>query len=174
MRSEQYDRRQLVHVGVLLGAGFGVWNLFSSLLDPLAEDTIPALLLFYGPMFGTWGATAFAASRRTGRIMDGITAGATVAFVSFLVFDVAVILRVNLFLGSLTERLDWQNLMLRFHSSESESLRTFINYYYMTQSPFKILVATTIGAVTGLIGGFFGAWLRGDQPTSRAVRPESV
>ncbi len=25
--------------GLLLGVGFGIWNLLSSLLDPLAEDT---------------------------------------------------------------------------------------------------------------------------------------
>lgn len=82
-------RRHIVLIGVLLGAGFGVWNLLSSLLDPLAEDTIPS----------------------------------------------------------------------RFQATESESLRTFINYHYVTQAPFKILVATTIGGVTGVIGGFFGAWL---------------
>ena len=157
-------RRHIVLIGVLLGAGFGVWNLLSSLLDPLAEDTIPALLLFYGPMFATWGATAFAASRRTGRVTDGIKAGATVAFVSFFVFDLAVILRVNLFLGFLTERLDWQNLMLRFHASEFESLRMFINYHYVTQAPFKILVATTIGAITGVIGGLPGARLISSSP----------
>lgn len=33
--------RQLhpVLLGVLLGAGFGVWNLIATQLDPLAEDT---------------------------------------------------------------------------------------------------------------------------------------
>ncbi len=122
-----------------------------------AEDTIPALLLFYGPMFATWGATAFTASRRTGRVMDGIKTGTSVAFVTFFVFDLAVILRVNLFLGSLTERLDWQNLMLKFQVSDSGSLRAFVNYHYVMQAPFKILVATTIGAITGVIGGLLGA-----------------
>ena len=145
--------RRLAFLGVLLGVGFGIWNLLSSLLDPLAEDTIPALLMFYGPMFASWSAIAFFAARRTGRVADGIKAGAIVAFVTFLVFDVMVILRVNIFLHDLTGRLDWQNLMLRFHASGSESLRTFINYHYVTGAPFKIFVATVIGAVTGAIGG---------------------
>jgi hypothetical protein len=143
-------------MGVLFGAGFGVWNLLSSLLDPLAEDTIPALLLFYGPMFAAWGATGFAASRRTGRVVEGIKTAAIVAFISFVVFDLAVLLRVNLFLYTLTDRLDWQTLMTRFRSSGSENMRTFINYHYVTQAPFKILVATMIGAVTGVLGGIIG------------------
>ena len=36
---------------MMLGIGLGVWNLLSSLLDPLADDTIPILLTFYGSMF---------------------------------------------------------------------------------------------------------------------------
>jgi hypothetical protein len=153
----QFDRRRHVRLGVLLGAGFGAWNLLSSLLDPLAEDTIPALLTFYGPMFAAWGVTGFVASHRTGRVVDGVKAAAIVAFITFLVFDLMVILRVNLFLYSLTERLDWQNLMAQFRASGSRSLRRFINYHYVTQAPFKILVATTIGAVTGVVGGGLGS-----------------
>ena len=157
MHPEQYDRRQLVLRGVLIGVGFGVWNLLSSLFAPLAEDTIPALLMFYGPMFTIWGVTGFAASRKTGRVVDGIKAAAMVAFVTFVIFDLAVILRVNLFLDSLTDRLDWQNLMSRFQTSGSESLRTFVNYHYVTQAPFKIFVATVIGVSTGVIGGLLGS-----------------
>jgi hypothetical protein len=149
-------QRHLIRLGLLAGVGFGIWNLLNSLLTPLAENTIPALLVFYGPMFTIWGTTGFAASRRTGRIIDGIKAAAIVALVTFVVFDLMVILRVNLFLYSLTERSDWQTLMRRFQASGSESLRTFIDYNYVTQAPFKILVATTIGAATGVIGGIMG------------------
>ena len=151
------DKRRLVALGLSLGIGFGIWNLLVSLLDPVAEDTIPALLSFYGPMFTTWGVTAYFAARRSGRVIDGIKAGATVAFVTFAVFDLMVILRVNLFLYSLTARLDWQNLMLRFRASGSDSLRAFVTWHYVTQSPFKILVATTIGAALGAVGGLIGA-----------------
>jgi hypothetical protein len=60
--------------------------------------------------------------------------------------------------------------MTRFQVSKSESLRTFINYHYLTQAPFKILVATTIGAVTGVIGGLFGTWMPGNRAQSRAAQ----
>jgi hypothetical protein len=152
----QSDRRRNVRLGVLLGIGFGIWNLLSSLLHPFAEDTIPALFMFYGPMFAAWGTVGFSVSRRTGRWVEGTKAAALVAFVTFVVFDLMVILRVNLFLKSLTDRLDWQNLMQRFRASGSESLRSYINYHYVTGAPFKILVATGIGAVSGVIGGFLG------------------
>jgi hypothetical protein len=144
--------RRLITRGVLLGIFFGIWNLLSSLIAPLAEDTIPALLTFYGPMFTAWGVTGFFATRRTRRVVDGIRAATIVAFVTFVVFDLLVILRVNLFLPTLTGRLDWQNMMMRFHASRSESLRTFINIQYAAGAPFKILVATMIGACAGLLG----------------------
>ena len=43
-----------VTLGLGLGAGFGLWNLVATRLDPLAEDTPIALLVFYGPMFAIW------------------------------------------------------------------------------------------------------------------------
>src|SRR5687768_3880489 len=97
----------VVTLGVLLGVGFGIWNLLHSLLFPLAEDTIPALLMFYGPMFTAWGVAGFLAARRTGRVLDGMKAAVTVAVVTGIVFDVMVLLRVNIFLHTPTERLDW-------------------------------------------------------------------
>jgi hypothetical protein len=148
-------RRQII-IGACLGIGFGIWNMLHSLLVPLAEDTIPALLIFYGPMFTIWAVMGFIASRTTGRVVDGIKASAIVAFVTFLVFDLMVILRVNIFLYSLVDRLDWQNLIMRFRESGSRSLRAFITYDYIVQSPLKIFVATAIGAVTGVIGGVIG------------------
>jgi hypothetical protein len=43
-----------------------------------------------------------------------------------------------------------------FKASGFKSLRAYANYRYVTGAPFKILVATMIGAVTGLVGGFLG------------------
>ena len=48
-----------LRLGLLLGIAFGLWNLISTQVDPYAEDTIPALLAFYGPMFAVWGSRAF-------------------------------------------------------------------------------------------------------------------
>jgi hypothetical protein len=89
-------RRHLV-LGVLVGAIFGGWDLIATRFEPLADDTPIALLKFYGPMFTIWGLAGFGAAWRVGRILDGVKAGATVAFATFLVFDVANLLRVNLF-----------------------------------------------------------------------------
>jgi hypothetical protein len=139
-----------------MGAAFGLWNLIATKLDPMAEDTPVALLLFYGPMFVIWGLAGFVASRRSGRVLDGVKIGATVAFVSFVVYVLTQFVRVNLFLDALTQRSDWQNLMARFQNSGYQSLRWYVNYVGITGAPFKILVASCIGAGTGLVGGVIG------------------
>ena len=150
-------QRYQVLLGLLLGAGFGLWNLIATRLDPLAEDTPIALLIFYGPMFVIWGVAGFSASRRTGRLLDGVTVGATVALVTFVVYVLTQFVRVNLFLDTLTQRSDWQNLMVRFQNSGYKSLRWYVNYVGLTGAPFKILVASIIGAGTGLVGGVLGS-----------------
>jgi hypothetical protein len=149
-------QRGAVLLGLVLGAAFGLWNLITTWLDPLAEDTVSALLKFYGPMFLSWGLAGFAASRRTGRVSDGIKVGATVAFVTFLVYDATQFIRVNLFLDRLTQRSDWQNMMALYKSSGYQSLRSYVNYVGLTGAPFKALVASLIGVITGLIGGSIG------------------
>ncbi len=108
-------------------------------------------------MFASWGLVGFVATRRTGRVLDGVKAGAAVAFVTFVVLFLAVILRVNLFLETMTQRPDWQNMMARFQVSGFESLRAYVNYDYLVGTPFKGLVASMIGAGTGLVGGLFGS-----------------
>jgi hypothetical protein len=67
-----------------------------------------------------------------------------------------VIVRVNLSLDAMSRPSDWQNLMEGFRASGFRSLRAYANYRYVTGTPLKILVATLIGAATGLVGGFFG------------------
>jgi hypothetical protein len=43
-----------------------------------------------------------------------------------------------------------------FPASGFGSPRAYVNYEGVTGAPFKLLVATMIGAVTGLVGGCFG------------------
>jgi hypothetical protein len=143
-------------LGLFIGLGFGLQNLLFTWLYPLTDDTINVLLAVYGPMFTAWAVTAFVATRRTGRLRDGLMAGALVAFATFCVLDVLVIARNNVFLYELTARADWRNLMARYPDSGFDSLRAYINYHYVTQAPFKILVATIIGSCMGLIGGSLG------------------
>jgi hypothetical protein len=145
--------RTPVKLGAMLGVLFSLWNLLATVFAPLVDDSPIALLSFYGPMFMTWGFAGFAAYRRSARLAQAIRVGATVAFVTFVVFDIAVIIRVNVFLDVISHRPDWRNLVSNYQSSGFESLRAYANYVYLTGSPFKIFAASMIGATCGLIGG---------------------
>ena len=148
--------RGALRFGFLVGLIFGSWNVLYSWFFPLADDTLPALLAFYGPMFLLWAVAAFLASRRTGTLSTAVVTGAVVAFATFCIYNLLVVVRVNLFLDELTGRADWRNLMAQFKASGYESLRTFVNLENIKGAPFKIAVASTIGAVMGLIGGGLG------------------
>ena len=141
--------------GLIVGLVFGSANLVFAWLYPLEDDTAGALLRFYGPMFCIWILASFQASRRSGRLLSGMTTGAIVAFTTFAVFDLLVLLRVNLLLNELTGRADWQNMMLRYHNSGGNSLRVFVNVDYIKGLPIKTGAASVIGGLMGVIGGCF-------------------
>jgi hypothetical protein len=143
-------------LGFIVGVIFGSVNLVVTWLSPLTEDSPGALLRFYGPMFFVWALASFRASRRSGRLLSGVRTGIVVAFATFCVYDVPVLLRVNLFLNELTGRADWQNMVMRFRDSGSDSLRAFVNLDYIKGTPLKIGVASVIGAGMGAIGGSLG------------------
>ena len=154
--------RSSLRLGLFAGLIFGIVNLVFSWLFPLEDDTIVALLRFYGPMFFVWAFASFQASRKDGRLISGVTTGMVVAFATFCVFDLLNILRVNLFLNELTGRADWQSLMARFGASGFSSLRVFVTLDYIKGAPLKIGAASAIGAVMGIIGGSLGclrSWL---------------
>jgi hypothetical protein len=96
-------------------------------------------------------------------VKSGVATGAVIAFATFCVYDLLVLLRVNLFLHELTDRGDWQQMMMRFDRSGLQSLRLFINLDYLKGAPFKIAVASTIGALMGLIGGTLGHIVQTDD-----------
>jgi hypothetical protein len=146
----------LVHgvtIGLVIGFVFGVWNLVVTILVPLLDDGPLALAAFYGPMFFLWGAAGWMAARRTGHLSAAVKTGAIVASVTFIVFDATVILRMNVFLEVIKYRDDWRNMVANFPASGFDSFRTYVNYVYITASPFKIVAATVIGTVCGSIGG---------------------
>src|SRR5438045_2879913 len=140
-------------LGLIVGLVFGSVNLVFTWLYPLEDDTPGALLQFYGPMFFVWALASFRAARSTGRLLSGVITGLTVAFASFCVFDLLILLRVNLFLNELMGRADWQNMMMRFRASGFDSLRLFVNLDYVKGAPLKLGVSCAIGAVMGGIGG---------------------
>jgi hypothetical protein len=156
--------------GASLGLAFGIWDLFYTWREPLADDTPLALLTFYGPMFAAWGFAGFRARKRSGQLSEAVKAGLTVACVTFTIFYVANFVRVNVFLETLRLRADWQNMVSRFETSGWGSLRAFINYDYLKGAPFKIGVAGAIGAGTGLLGGLLAHITRqriDSPPTAR-------
>ena len=145
-----------VRVGLAMGVVFGLWNLAFSLLFPFSDDTLAALLWFYGPMFALWALSGALAAQAAQSWSAGVKFAAIAAFITFCVYDVSVILRVNLLLNELTERADWQSMMGRFRASGSDSLRSYVTFEYIKGAPFKIGVATAIGTVFGCLGAFLG------------------
>ncbi len=144
-------------LGLVLGVAYGIVNIIATRFMPLADDTPFAVLAFYGPMFFLWAAAGFVASHRSGRLWRAIPVSFTLAFVAFLVFDIANLARVNLFLETIQHRADWQNLISRYRASGFASLRTYANYEYVTGAPLKIIVASMIGTALGFIGGLLGS-----------------
>ena len=145
--------RRWIALGAVLGGVFGAWDLVATARSPLADDSPSALLMFYGPMFATWIITAFIASRRRQRITDGLQAGALVALSTFVVLDLAVMIRANVFLDVLPGRDDWQFIMRSFQTSGFSSFRTYVNWFYLKEAPLQKDVATGIGASLGALGG---------------------
>jgi hypothetical protein len=143
-------------LGFIVGLGFGSANLLVTWLGPLADDTPGALLLFYGPMFFIWALASFRAANRSGRFLSGVITGAIVAFATFVVYDLLIFLRINLFLAQLTDRADWQYMMSRFRASGVESLRLFVNVDYIEGIPVKLGVSCAIGLMVGGAGGIVG------------------
>ncbi len=154
MHESQVSRSLLL--GIVLGLTFGSVNLLMTWLDPLADDTPGALLLFYGPMFLAWAWASFRASQRTGQLLAGCVTGLTVAFATFVAYDILIFLRINLFLDALTSRADWKGLIVRFQASDMDSLRRFVNVDYAKAMPLKLAVSCAIGLIMGGAGGIVG------------------
>lgn len=148
--------QRTLRVGFVVGLVFGVVDLLFAWMAPLSDDSVPALLLFYGPMFLIWILVAFRETRATGRFTSGVLAGATVAFGTFCVFVLLNFVRVNIFLDQLTSRLDWRDMMRRFRASNTDSLRWFVNLDYLRGTPFKMAVSMAIGTVMGIVGSSVG------------------
>lgn len=142
----------LVLAGVIVGTVFGAVDVLLTWRDPEQDDSPRALLGFYGPMFLSWGIAAFITAERAGRVSSGVLGGMAIAFATSVIFVALNLVRVNLFLDELVDRVDWQDMMMRFRAS-GETLRLFVNSDYIRGAPFKIAVGSAIGALMGIAGG---------------------
>jgi hypothetical protein len=158
-----------VRFGIVLGFAVGIANLLHTMLWPLAEDSAAAVLTFYGPVFLLWALSGFLAARLTERWLSGVWTAIVLAFVTALIYDAIVILRVNLFLEDLTQRTDWQRWMREYEASGSSSLRTFINFAYLKDMPLKVAFETGFGVVMGVIGATLGILVNRVLTEKRAV-----
>ena len=153
-------QRNSLLFGLVIGLVFGLVDLLLTWLRPLEADTRWVLLRFYGPMFLLWILISFRAARESGRLSSGVVAGIAVAFGTFCVFVLLNFVRVNLLFDQLTSSPDWQNMMMRFRTSGSESPRLFVNVDYLEGTPFKIGFFATLGGVLGILGGALGKLTR--------------
>ena len=85
--------------------------------------------------------------------MDAITTGMMVGAVTIAVFHISGALRINLFLGLITQRDDWKGLVWSFPDSGFESLRAYANYAYAKQIVPRLIAGALAGTVTGAVGG---------------------
>ena len=140
-------------LGRAMGTVLGVMNLIGTARHPLADDEGSEMLMSAALVLLVWSAVGFFAARRTRRLADGVKAGLLVGIVMMAVFDVAAILRVNLFLDLIRHRDDWQNLIGRFGRSDFHSLRVYANYEYLRTTPLVVGIGAAAGALAGLLGG---------------------
>jgi hypothetical protein len=148
----------LALAGVVVGTAFAAVDMLLTWLNPVQDDSPQALLLFYGPMFMSWGIAAFVVAGHTGRVSSGVIGGVIIAFATSVIFVALNLVRVNLFLDQLVDRVDWQNMMMRFRAS-GDTLRLFVNSDYIRGAPLKIGAGSAIGALMGSAGGA-AWWLR--------------
>jgi len=158
-----------VVVGLVVGGGLGILNLIDTARRPLADDDGGAMLVWLLGVVSVWGAAASATTWRTRRFTDAVKAGALLGMVTIVVFHIAGIVRVNLFLDVIRQRNDWQNLVARFNASGFASLRTYANYEYVKGTPVVLALGAIVGSISGAAAGAASAWARRPRRTDSTV-----
>jgi hypothetical protein len=149
-----------VAYGLVLGAVLGVWILLSTAIAPLAEDTGVGVGAMFGIVFLALTVPGFAARQRGGRFADALEAGAVAGATAFALVLLLGILRVNLFLDTIRNRTDWQNLVADYAHSDFSSLRAYANYVYAKQIVVIPVVGVVAGAISGSLGGVLASMVR--------------
>jgi hypothetical protein len=149
-----------VAYGVVLGTALGAWILVNTALAPLAEDTGFAVAAMFGLVFLALAVPGFAVRRRGGHVVDALEAGATAGAITFALFLLFGILRVNLFLDTIRSRSDWQNLVADYARSDFQSLRAYANFVYAKGIILFPIAGVAAGAISGSVGGVLAGFIR--------------
>jgi hypothetical protein len=152
--------------GLILGTLLGAWMLIDTLVSPLSEDTALNVGRMFGIVFLLLTIPPIGVRRRGGRLIDAIKAGVIAGSVTFVLFLLFGIVRVNLFLDVIRHRTDWQGLLSDFQRSGFRSLRLYANYVYARQILLIPLFGAVGGTVSGVIGGLVASVRR---PKTRAM-----
>lgn len=139
-------------IGLTMGAGMGLVLLVDTVRQPLADDEARTMLAWAVAMLAIWGIAAAGATWRTEGVADAVRAGVILGVATMLVFHLAAIVRVNLFLDVIRYRNDWQNLVARYHQSGFQSLRAYANYEYVRGTPSILALGAIAGSISGAIG----------------------
>jgi hypothetical protein len=142
-----------VGLGLAVGIVLSLSNLASTIIAPLAEDTPFRVRVFFGTLMLVWSFAGFAGFERTRRFVESAKAGAVVGVISAGIFHITAVLRLNLFLETVSRRSDWEGLLLNFRRSNFESLRAYANYAYLQQTLLILLLGVLVGGVCGTLGG---------------------
>lgn len=146
--------------GFAIGLAAGGLSLISTAVAPLADDTEGTVGLWFGGLLVLWGLVGFSAARRRHSFRDAVTAAAIAGLVTMIVFDVATIVRANVFLDEIRDRADWQNLIARFQASGAHSLRLYATREYIVMTPIILAIGACAGAVSGVMGGAVSGFIR--------------
>jgi len=149
-----------VAYGLVLGTALGAWILVNTALAPLAEDTGFAVAAMFGLVFLALAVPGFAVRRRGGHLVDALEAGATAGAITFALFLLFGILRVNLFLDTIRSRSDWQNLVSDYARSDFQSLRAYANFVYAKGIILFPIAGVAAGAISGSLGGVLAGFVR--------------
>jgi hypothetical protein len=139
--------------GIAIGIVAGAWNLISTAMAPLAEDTAFATMLALGALLLLWVMATSAAGQRSRGLRDTITAGVLMGVATLAVFHLAGIIRVNVFMEQIRDRDDWQNLVARFRASNFHDLRAYATYEYIKMTPMLLAFGAIAGGISGALSG---------------------
>jgi hypothetical protein len=153
--------------GVAIGTAAGAVSLISTAIEPLADDSVGVMIIWFGSLILLWSLVGFGAAERTHRVRDAVTAAAIAGVATMAVFELATIVRANVFVDQIRYRADWQNLVARFEASGAHSLRRYATRQYIAGTPILLAVGACAGAVAGALGGAVSNAIHGPAPMSR-------